>query len=126
MQSSQKQTITTTQANGTAETTNTANIGDWIVTNPGGERYVINAAKFPKKYEATPELGDGWYKPTGGIQKFLELVEDTSLVAPWNEVQFIAAGGLLNVTDLNDIYGIAREEFFSTYAECDEQGNFLK
>ena len=65
--------IETVLSDGTKETLNTANAGDWIVTNPGGEKYVVPAAKFPKKYEPCPELGDGWYKPTGGVQKFLEL-----------------------------------------------------
>lgn len=106
------------------ETTNTANAGDWIVTNPGGEKYVVPAAKFPKKYEPCPELGDGWYKPTGGVQKFLELTEDTTFICSWGEEQHIKAGGFVNVTDLSDIYGIARDEFFDTYKECSEDGIF--
>lgn len=117
--------IETILADGTRETTNTANAGDWIVTNPGGEQYIVPSAKFPKKYEPAPELGDGWFKPTGGVQKFLELSEDTSFVCSWNEEQFIAAGGMINVTCLDDIYGIARQEFFDTYKECDEDGSFI-
>lgn len=117
--------IETVLADGTKETTNVANAGDWIVTNPGGEKYVVPAAKFPKKYEPCPELGDGWYKPTGGVQKFLELTEDVSFICSWGEEQFIQAGGFINVTDLGDIYGIARQEFFDTYKECLEDGTFL-
>lgn len=122
---SEGEVIETVLADGTKETTNTANAGDWIATNPGGETYVIPAAKFPKKYEPAPELGEGWYKPTGGVQKFLELEEDTSFVCSWGEEQFIARGGMVNVSDLDDIYGIARDEFFATYKECDEDGNFI-
>lgn len=40
--------IETILADGTKETSNTANAGDWIVTNPGGEKYIVPAAKFPK------------------------------------------------------------------------------
>ena len=117
--------IETILADGTKETSNTANAGDWIVTNPGGEKYIVPAAKFPKKYEAAPEIGDGWFKPTGGVQKFLELDEDTKFICSWDEEQFIAKGGFVNVSDLSDIYGIARDEFFDTYKECDAEGNFL-
>lgn len=95
------------------------------MTNPGGEKYIVPAAKFPKKYEAAPEIGDGWFKPTGGVQKFLELDEDTKFICSWDEEQFIAKGGFVNVSDLSDIYGIARGEFFDTYKECDAEGNFL-
>ena len=117
--------IETVLADGTKETTNTAAAGDWIVTNPGGERYVVAAAKFPKKYEPCPELGEGWFKPTGGVQKFMTAPRDFNFICSWNEEQFIAAGGFINITDLGDIYGVAREEFLSTYKECDNDGNFL-
>lgn len=116
--------IETILADGTKETTNVAAPGDWIITNPGGEKYIVPAAKFPKKYEPAPELGENWYKPTGGVQKFLELTEDTVFICSWGEEQFIKAGGMINVTNLDDIYGIARDEFFDTYKECDENGNF--
>ncbi len=124
-QATEETPVVTILQDGTKETINTAMPGDWIVTNPGGEKYVVPDAKFPKKYEPAPELGDGWFKPSGGVQKFLELSEDTSFVCSWNEEQFIAAGGMINVTCLDDIYGIARQEFFGTYKECDEDGNFI-
>lgn len=54
-----------------------------------------------------PNWADGWYKPTGGVQKFLELTEDTTFICSWGEEQHIKAGGFVNVTDLSDIYGIA-------------------
>lgn len=118
--------IITILADGTKETINIANTGDWIVTNPGGEQYIVPGAKFPKKYESCPELGEGWFKPTGGVQRFLELDQDMQFICSWGEEQFIAAGGFVNVTDLGDIYGIAKEEFFATYKACDEAGNFAE
>lgn len=118
--------IITILADGTKETENIANAGDWIVTNPGGEQYIVPGAKFPKKYEPCPELGDGWFKPTGGVQKFLELAQDMQFICSWNEEQFIAAGGFVNVTDLDDIYGIAKDELFVTYKACDKAGNFAE
>jgi hypothetical protein len=117
--------IITILKDGTKETVNTAMPGDWIVTNPGGEKYVVPQEKFHKKYEPAPELGNGWYKPTGGVQKFLEMDEDIVFVCSWGEEQVILAGGYINVTNLDDIYGIAKAEFFETYKECDEAGNFI-
>ena len=49
--------ITTTLKDGTQETTNTAKEGDWIITNPSGEKYIISKAKFFSRYEATDTEG---------------------------------------------------------------------
>ena len=47
--------ITTTLEDGTKETVNKANEGDWIVTNPSSEQYIISKQKFLDRYEATNE-----------------------------------------------------------------------
>lgn len=49
--------ITTTLEGGAKETVNTSNEGDWIMTNPGGEQYIISEKKFLSRYEATNESG---------------------------------------------------------------------
>lgn len=49
--------ITTTLASGHNETVNTANEGDWVMTNPSGEQYIISEKKFFSRYEATSEAG---------------------------------------------------------------------
>src|SRR3989338_3769751 len=49
--------VTTTLASGANETVNTANEGDWVMTNPSGEQYVISEKKFFGRYEATSEEG---------------------------------------------------------------------
>ncbi len=49
--------IITTLATGSKETVNKANIGDWVVTNPSGEKYIISEKKFFSRYEKTPEGG---------------------------------------------------------------------
>jgi hypothetical protein len=36
---------------------NKAGEGDWIMTNPGGEQYIISEKKFLGRYEATDESG---------------------------------------------------------------------
>ena len=107
--------IETILADGTRETTNVAEVGDWIATNPGGEQYIIKPATFAKKYEPATELGGNWYKPKGGPQQFVQIKRDMSVLASWGEVQNIKAGGYLNVTNPTDIYGIGEEEFNNTY-----------
>ena len=74
--------------------------GDWVVTNPSGEQYKVSGAKFAKRYDV----------PWG---------ENGALVP-----QHLRAGSYLNITDVNDIYGIAEQEFYETYAPCDEKGIF--
>ncbi|MFA6604036.1 MAG: PGDYG domain-containing protein [Patescibacteria group bacterium] len=49
--------ITTVLESGVKETENKAGPGDWIVTNPSGEQYVISEKKFLGRYEATDEPG---------------------------------------------------------------------
>lgn len=49
--------ITTTLEGGAKETVNKAGEGDWIMTNPGGEQYIISEKKFLGRYEATDEEG---------------------------------------------------------------------
>ena len=49
--------VTTTLASGANETVNTANEGDWVMTNPSGEQYIISEKKFLGRYEVTDEAG---------------------------------------------------------------------
>ncbi len=94
-----------------------ANAGDWIVTNPGGEKYIVPGEKFAKKYEPATELGAGWFKPTGGKQPFVQITQDMEVIAPWGEVQTLKKGGFLHL-DVNnpaDVYGVAEKEFHDTY-----------
>lgn len=78
--------ITTTLASGAKETVNTANEGDWIVTNPSGEKYIISQAKFESRYEPTDE--DDVFRAKGhcrAIQNpFGNAIE---IMASWGEPQ---------------------------------------
>lgn len=58
--------ITTTFANGTKETTNQAEKGNWIITNPAGEQYIISEKKFLSRYEKTDK--EGVYAAMGFIR----------------------------------------------------------
>ena len=116
------ESLQTILADGTVETTNIANPGDIIVTNPGGERYIIGASNFNLRYEATDENGVFRAKgkarivpnPTGRPIK---------IVAPWGEEQFGGPDALIaTVYDPNNPdeisanrYIIGRSEFNTTY-----------
>lgn len=107
--------VETILKDGMREAKNIAKAGDFIVTNPGGEKYIVTGDKFAKKYEAALDLGEGWFKPKGTPQKFVQINQDMVVMASWGERQVLKKGAYLNVTDLNDIYGVAADEFRGTY-----------
>lgn len=123
------ETVVTEMKNGLVETTNVVKADengntDWVVTNPTGEKYLVPHAKFIKRYEI--EAGaDGKHAPTGAPIDAVQIKEDISFTAPWGEEMNIKAGGFLNVSNLNDIYGIQLDEFNATYARCNKDGIFL-
>lgn len=106
--------IVTKLENGLEETKNIARKGDYIVTNPTGEgdKYVVSPEEFKKRYKI---IGPGEAKSIGIPQFFVRIAENVKIEAPWGEIQFLEAGAVLNVSDLNKIYGINRSEFEKTY-----------
>lgn len=104
---------------GKPETKNVAKAGDYIVTGPLGERYVIAANRFDRLYEADPGR-PGEYRSKGTVQAVL-LTEPVTFKAPWGEQQRIDAGGVL-VKNGDDIYGIAEAAFAETYGRADKDG----
>ena len=121
--------VVTVMKNGLSETENFVSVDektykpDWIITNPSGERYIINDTTFNKKYEPL-DLENNIYKPNGGVCLFVQVNENISFVAPWGETMVIEKGGYLNITNPDDIYGVQEKEFNETYAECDKNGKF--
>ena len=101
---------------------------DWIVTNPSGEKYAVPHAKFSKRYEL--EVGaDGKHAPKGDPIEAIQISEEITFDVPWGKngalvPMTIKAGGFLNITNLDDVYGIQEEEFYETYASCNEKGIF--
>jgi hypothetical protein len=115
------------------ETTNTAQPGDWIVTNVSSRgavlrdcegrdnRYVIEAARFGELYEPaeggaaasarTP--GPGGIYRAKSVVSALKLPGGFDIVAPWGERQAAPAGYLI----LNgaEVYGNNAETFRATY-----------
>ncbi|MBI2064492.1 MAG: hypothetical protein HYT62_00340 [Candidatus Yanofskybacteria bacterium] len=78
--------VTTTLASGVDETANTANEGDWVMTNPSGEQYVISGKKFFDRYEATNE--DGVYSAKGYCRAIKNpFGRPIEIMASWGEPQ---------------------------------------
>lgn len=98
----------------TVRTVDESKAGFIAVTNPDGEEYMMSPEKFASKYSANP---DGTYQSVGGPQDFIRVSEDI-IITPSNwggATQTITAGGLLNVSDMGDVYGITNAAFDATY-----------
>ncbi len=120
--------IETVLEDGTVETSNTASAGDMVITNPGGEQYIIGGEKFTSRYGDTDE--PGVFKAKGMARAINNPTgEEISVVAPWGEVQY---GGpdakiLVAVDPENpdaeigaDRYIIGGQEFMDTYGLVSE------
>lgn len=114
--------IATVLGDGTEETTNTANPGEVIITNPGGEQYIIKPDKFGKKYE--PKAGEEGVYVAKGHCKAIDNPFGTSITmkASWGEMQNGQAD--CKIADTYDPetdelggepYIIGRSEFEHTY-----------
>lgn len=123
--------VVTRLADGSTETRNTANPGDAIITNPGGEQYIIDAAKFGKRYE--PKLGEDG-KPDEGVfsaKGYCKAIDNLwgqpiTMMASWGEMQNGAKDA--KIADTYDIdtltlggepYIIGCAEFVQTYKPAD-------
>lgn len=121
-QATEREEVKTILADSTTETVNVAEPGDVIVTNPGGERYVLKSEKFAKRYEAIDDKGT--YRAKG----MARIVDNPTgmpieIIAPWGEKQVgavdcmvatpcdISQPGLVS----NDRYIIGHQEFLDTY-----------
>lgn len=122
------ETIVTTLADGTEETSNVADESAVIITNPGGEQYVIDADKFNNRYGATEE--EGIFKAKGMARAVQNPTGNPiEIIAPWGEPQYGNAECMIaTVYDPNqpdvvseDRYIIGRQEFEDTYGLADIQ-----
>lgn len=93
--------------------------GNFIEDNNGHiNQWIISDSTFKKKYEIDPE-NPSLCKPKGGPQIFVQ-VTDNIILNQWGSDMQIAAGGYINITDVNDMYGISQRDFEDTYKFTDE------
>ncbi len=76
--------------------------------------WIVSDSVFQKKYMPNPEMGVGIYKPTGGIQVFIQIQEDI-ILEQWGKEMIIGRGGYINITNPDDMYGISARDFEDTY-----------
>ena len=81
--------------------------------------WIIDDATFKKKYEMDEQV-PGVFKPKGQNQVFVQIPDNITL-EQWGSEMNIAAGGFINITDSNDMYGISKRDFEDTYKFVDEQ-----
>jgi hypothetical protein len=108
------------------ETSNTAEPGDWVVTNLSPDRkvlrdkngntntYVIRADKFPILYDpftGSNEFG-ALFKAKGQVEA-IYLSGGFDIAAPWGQRQTSAAGYL--VLNGDEVYGNHKDTFEATY-----------
>jgi hypothetical protein len=106
--------VETILASGKIETTKTAGEnGGYRVTNPTGEQYLVDTAKFEKIYEAAEV--PGMFKPKPDPRRVIRIGENVAFTAPWGEEMRIAAGGVLVMETPRKVYGIQPDEFKKTY-----------
>jgi hypothetical protein len=120
--------ITTTTSDG-IETSNQAKPGDYIVKNQtdAEEEYVLTPTKFCSRYiyKKRSKAGFSEYEPTGRIhavevnQRLLKKFGVKTrfyFVAEWGSKMIVKEKDFLACPiDGNEIYRIARKEFFETY-----------
>ena len=108
----------------------------WIVTkvdedgnimldnNNHVNQWIIEDSDFRKKYEIDPE-NPTLFKPKGGPQIFVQ-INDNIILNQWGENIKIAAGGYINITNINYMYGISERDFNDTYQFTEEQAKGRK
>ena len=93
--------------------------GNIIVDNNGhSNQWIIDDKKFKEKYEIDPE-NPSLFKPKGGIQVFVQ-IPDNIILNQWGSDMQISAGGYINITNVDDMYGISQRDFEDIYRFTDE------
>lgn len=117
------QAVKTWTSDGNLETVNTAQGNEYIARklNEDGtpaidafghfNEWLISRETLDRKYT---RVSENVYRPKGGVQIFVQIPEDIVFDVSWG-TQSIKAGGVLNITNEDDMYGIAEQEFNETY-----------
>jgi hypothetical protein len=116
---------------GNLETVNIAACGDILVENPGGERYLVSGEKFALRYERYEQDGaacaEGFesYRCISDAVPCVRLERNVEFTAPWGELMRIERGGYLVLSAPDDLYGVERSAFVTTYSRCYPNGRLV-
>lgn len=107
--SSEKFTVDTITSDG-KETTNTAEVGDFVVSGPSKEKYVLKATKFKQMYDevAYPAQMPRKVAQYDGKKSF-------EFVASWGEKMIVKPGDYVVKEGPTKYYRIAKREFEQSY-----------
>lgn len=93
--------------------------GNIVIDNNGhSNQWIIDDTTFKKKYEIDHE-NPSLCKPKGGPQIFVQIT-DNIILNQWGSDMRIAAGGYINITNVDDMYGISQRDFEETYKIIDD------
>ena len=81
--------------------------------------WIIDDTTFKKKYEVDIE-NPMLFKPKGGPQIFVE-IPDNIILEQWGSEMNIEKGGYINITNVDDMYGISKRDFEDTYRFVGEE-----
>ena len=106
------------------ETRNTAHVGDYVVTGPRGEKYVLDAHKFHEMYEEK-DTDHGHVYASKNVGRGVLIEEDICFTAPWGSEMHMHRGDTMFKVNENDIYGIEKDAFKQTYGRATEEGEIF-
>ena len=86
-----------------------------IDKNNHPNQWIIGDSTFRRKYEIDPE-NIGLFRPKDDPQLFVQISENIIL----NSNLKIAAGGYINITNVDNMYGISQRDFEDTYRFINE------
>lgn len=108
--------------NGVKETENEAQAGDYILTGPQGERYVLKPNKLKERYKKIGEdlAGRSIYKAIGECWAIQYHGKPFTFTAPWGEEMICNSGDYIcsTKTDGTDVYRIDQNVFLQTYKKA--------
>ena len=89
--------------------------GGWLITDSNGLQSIMSDESFARGYEPAEELGEGWYKPAGIPQTFIQIQRELKIKNAAGQEQVFAPGSFLNISIPEYVYGMTEEEFKETY-----------
>lgn len=75
-------------------------------------QWLMSKNTLESKYD---NIQGNLYAPKAIKQTFIKISEAISFKAPWGKEEKININGYLNITDINEIYGIQEMDFLDTY-----------
>jgi hypothetical protein len=105
--------LVVTMIDGVEETRNVAQSGDYVLTGPKGEQYVLGKAKFEKLYR---HIEGNVYETLPDAVQAVEVTQPLNFEAPWGGEMIAEVGDYIVYRSATDSYRVEREIFLDTYA----------